>query len=435
MFYGTRRRFLSLLGPAAIAGCTTPRQSGQTPVPSPVPSSFTPRPINWESPTTSPLVDVSATVLIENLEVPWDITFAPTGDAFISERVGRISRYTADALETVVRPEDAIDAGSIPPGSDEQPWWVDGGEGGTLGIAVHPDYPDPSFVYVYYTANTSRGKQNRVARFDATASDPAGTQTQILDGVPASKIHNGGRIDFGPGGYLWVTTGDAGTERSAQQPAALAGKILRITPAGRPAPTNPELSGTADPRVYTLGHRNPQGLAWLPNGTPVITEHGPTGRDEVNRLVPGANYGWPDVRTADDYRSRTDIHPPLLNTGAGTWAPSGCVFYTGDTIPEWHNRMLVGTLAGQQVKIITLTPPGGTPPPLDGQSTRFSAAWLDDVFVATAHSVLRNELGRVRHVTTGPGGTIYAITSNRDGRAGEGFPTERDDVLVRLEPA
>lgn len=432
MASGTRRQFLALLGTAAIAGCTTPNQSEPTPDLTP---QRTPRPVNWDTPTTSPVIDVASTVLVENLEVPWDLAFTTDGSVFITERVGRVSRYSSDSLETIARPESAIDAGSIPPGSDEQPWWVDGGEGGTLGIAVHPDYPDPSFVYVYYTANTTQGKRNRVARFDARATDPVETQTRILDGIPASRIHNGGRIDFGPDGNLWVTTGDAGTKSHSQNTGSLAGKLLRVTPNGNPAPDNPELHGTSDPRVFTYGHRNPQGITWLPNGTPIVSEHGPSGRDEVSRLVPGANYGWPNVRTAKEYQAHPEIHPPLANTGGGTWAPSGCVFYTGESIAAWTNRLLIGTLRGQQVKVITLTPPDGNPPPLEGQANRFMADWFDDAFLATVHSVLRDVLGRVRHVTMSPDGSVYAITSNRDGRAGEGFPTGQDDRLVRLDPA
>lgn len=428
----TRRAFLSLLGPAVLGGCTSPRQ--------PIPTTHadgpagTPRPVNWETPITAPRVDVTPTVIIENLEIPWDLAFTETGDLFITERVGRVRRYASATLETIVHPSDAIDAGSIPPGSDDRPWWVQGGEGGTLGVAVHPTFPDPAYVYVYYTATTQRGRRNHVVRFDAHAPDPAATQQTIMDGIPAGRVHNGGRIEFGPDGYLWITTGDAGDAEQAQDTNSLAGKILRITPIGNPAPENPDLPGMSEPRVFTYGHRNPQGITWLPNETPIITEHGPAGRDEVSRLVPRANYGWPDVRSRRDYEARPGVQPPLLNTGPGTWAPSGCVFYTGDKLPSWKHRLLAGTLRDQQVKVITLTPPGSEPPSLGTTGTQFRAEWLDNTFLATAHSILQDSLGRIRQITMGPDGSVYAITSNRDGRAGEGFPTDRDDRLVRLDP-
>lgn len=388
---------------------------------------------DWQAPSTAPADDVSAHVLVENLEIPWDIAVAPDGDLFVTERTGRVNRFSAGDIETVVTPGDAIDAGALDPDSDERPWWVEGGEGGTLGVAVHPLYPDYSFVYVYYTATVDDEIANRVSRFDVSLDEPAASETVLVDGIPASNIHNGGRITFGPDGYLWVTVGDAGEGQHARDLGVLGGSVLRLQPNGEPAPDNPELGDAADPRIFTSGHRNPQGLVWLPDGTPVASEHGPTGRDEVNRLVGGADYGWPDVRDADAYRQADDVHPPLLNTGRGTaWAPTGSRFYTGDAVPSWRNRMLIGGLGSQQVVVVTLTPPGQDLPPAD-DGRRFADDWFDDAYTATAHTVLKNELGRVRHLEQGPNGELYAVTSNRDGRAKQPFPRENDDVLVRID--
>ncbi|PSQ05718.1 glucose dehydrogenase [Halobacteriales archaeon QS_6_71_20] len=378
------------------------------------------------------------TVLVENLEVPWDVSVAGNGDLFVTERVGRVSRFSDGDRDTVFAPADAIDAGSVDSEPQEMQWWVDGGEGGTLGVAAHPDYPDVSVLYVYYTATVDDGERvNRVSRFDLSADDPAATERVVVEDMPANSYHNGGRLAFGPRGYLWVTTGDAGEDALSADPGALPGSVLRVTANGEPAPDNPAVEG-GDPRVYSYGHRNPQGLVWLPDGTPVVNEHGPSGRDEVNRLVPGGNYGWPDVRTAEEYGALaedSDVRRPLVNTGGGTtWAPTGSLFYTGDAMPSWSNRMVIGGLRSQQLIVVTLSPPEADRPPLGEDGRRFDADWLDDGYTATAHPMLTDELGRVRHVEQGVDGELYAITSNRDGRSSEAFPKENHDVLVRLDP-
>jgi glucose/arabinose dehydrogenase len=389
----------------------------------------------WESPTSSPLDgDINTEIVVENLEVPWDLAFAPTGELFITERVGRIWKFDEGDISKVYEPPNAIDAGSIPPGSEDKSWWVEGGEGGLLGIAVHPAYPDPPYVYVYYTTTKFGGRKNRVVRFDAEADDPATTEEVVVKAIPGEKYHDGGRISFGPRNYLWITTGDAGVEDRSQDTSSLAGKVLRVTAEGDPAPGNPDLPGSnADPRIFSYGHRNPQGVTWLPDGTPIVTEHGPSAHDEVNVLQPGHNYGWPLAREEDAYLEHDEVHPPVVNTGNETWAPTGCIFYTGDGVPQWSNRLVVGTLKGQHLNVVTMTPPGKELPPRDDEDARlFDDDWYDRSYTATSHKTFRDEFGRVRLVTQGPDGYLYAITSNRDGRPTGDFPTDRDDVLVRL---
>ncbi|MDZ7747291.1 MAG: PQQ-dependent sugar dehydrogenase [Halobacteriales archaeon] len=382
----------------------------------------------WTAPTTNPEGEYRTEVLVENLEIPWDLSFA--GDRlFITERTGLVRVYDAGTVSDIAAPQDAIDAGSIPPGSDDASWFVKGGEGGTMGVAAHPNYPEPPLVYVYYTAEASNDIENRLAYLDASAENPA-ANSKVLLRTPASNIHNGGRIAFGPANYLWVTTGDAGDSALAADPASLAGKILRLTPEGKPAPDNP---GFDAPEVYTMGHRNPQGIDWLPDLTPIIDEHGP-GPDELNRLIAGADYGWPAARRPDSYTG-TDYHRPLASGAVAkiTWAPSGATFHTGDVEPL-SGRYLVGALAGQQLVVFTLTRDGEMPP-LGETGVRYDADWLDAEYTVTSHTLLTDELGRIRHLETGPDGALYAITSNRDGRAGEGFPRETDDVLVRITAA
>lgn len=385
----------------------------------------------WTAPTESPEVELTTEVLVENLEIPWDLSFATDGELFITERTGRLLRYQSGEVVAATRPPDAIDAGALPPGSDEDSWWVEGGEGGTMGTTVHPNYPDVPMVYVYYTADAHGGLVNRLAAIDVTDDDPGANATTLLE-TPADSYHNGGRITFGPANYLWVTTGDAGQESLAADPSSLAGKILRLTPTGEPAPDNPDLGSGADPRVFTLGHRNSQGIAWLPDATPVISEHGGP-PDEVNVLTAGDDYGWPSTRQPDEYAG-SRYHPPVASSavqGDG-WPPAGAVFYTGDSVPAFRNRFLVGSLRAQRLKVFTLTPSGDDLPPLGDTGVRYDGAWLDDSYTATSHDLLADDLGRIRHVEQGPNGDLYAITSNRDGRATGPFPTERDDRLVRI---
>jgi len=442
----TRRRLLAALGASAgatgLAGCTgfvgggtDTRTPTATPTPQPTDgledwAGYDP---DWEAPTTSPLEGVEFEPVVTKLKVPWDFAFAPNDDLFVTERVGRILRVDGER-EVLAEPEAVVDASAIDPG-DEGGWWSTGGEDGLLGIAVHPSYPDEPYVYAYYTypdQDAPEGKYNRVVRYDVTAEDVTGTEETIVDGIPANQYHNGGRIAFGPRGHLWVTCGDGGQPDRSGDPSFLGGKILRVLPNGDPAPENPEWDD-GDRRVFTVGHRNPQGVTWLPDGTTVVTEHGPSGHDEVNVLERGADYGWPDARTAEQYRG-TDVHRPVVNTGNETWAPSGCVFYTGEAVPAWRNRLLIGALKGMHVNAVTLSPPDAELPPLEGgDARRFDADWMDQRFVATSHKLFRNELGRVRYVGQGPDGNAYALTSNRDGRAGdEAFPREVDDVLVRF---
>jgi len=431
----TRRSFLIGSALAASAGClaTGPEYDVEHSL-----TAWTGYAPDWTAPRDAPTTDVTTEVLVENLEIPWDLSFAPDGTLYLTERVGRIRRFDGDGLATVAEPDAVIDAGSVPAEPDDDPnweaWWVPGGEGGLLGVAVHPAHPAAPYVYAYYTTRVDGRRVNRVVRFDVTADDPATTTEVVVDDIPANAHHNGGRIRFGPENYLWITTGDAGEKRRAQDGDFLGGKVLRVTPTGEPAPGNPDIYEWDD-RIYTVGHRNPQGIAWLPDGTPLATEHGPNARDELNVLQTGANYGWPTARAPGSYAG-TSFGRPLLSTdpNAPSWAPTGATFYTGDAIPSWTNRLVFGELMGQHVAVATLTPAGTPLPPVRG-GVRFDADWLNGDWTVTAHRLLP-ELGRVRHVAQAPNGDLYAVTSNRDGRAhGTAFPRPRDDILVRIHPA
>jgi glucose/arabinose dehydrogenase len=393
---------------------------------------------DWQPPDSSPLdASLETETLVENLEIPWDVSFAASGELFFSERVGGISRYDAGDVETVTESADVIDhASSVSPDEKEADWWGGGSEGGQLGIALHPGYPDPPVLYGYYTYRAGpEAYRNRLVYYDI---ENDAEETVIVDDVPGHRIiHNGGRLGFGPRNYLWVTTGDANREEAAGDPNSLAGTVLRLNPDGTVPEDNP---GEGDPRVYSYGHRNPQSISWLPDGTPITSEHGPSSRDEVNVVEGGGNYGWPAVRSAPDddgafesYDARDDVTPPLVQTGGGTtWAPSGGVFYTGNDVPALRNRFLVGGLVSQRLNVVSIYERRA--PNIGGK--RHDSEWLYPAYDAVTHSLFEDELGRIRHVEQGPDGALYAITSNRDGRSAhpeeDTFPRQGDDRLVRI---
>ena len=266
------------------------------------------------------------------------------------------------------------------------------GEGGLLGITVHPDFASNQFIYLYYTYQVGENLANRVVRFrkkDKTLLD----KQIIIDNIPAASIHNGGRIKFGPDRLLYITTGDASVPDLAQDRDSLAGKILRLNddgtiPTGNPFPDSP---------VYSFGHRNPQGLAWDAEGRLWATEHGSSATDELNLIQPGNNYGWPIIR--GDEKS-AGLESPVIHSGGDTWAPSGLTFFDGFLF-----------FAG-----------------LRGQSLYQVAIKNEEV---TLRRHLNRNFGRLRHVLIGPDNLLYVLTSNRDGR---GVPTAEADQLIRINP-
>lgn len=447
-----RRRFLLAVGAAATAGagCVSGDPNGDDSTPSPEPEpvdseldlsvdhdvdSWDRYDPDWKAPDTSPLdAELGTETVIENLEVGWDLEFAADGELFVSERVGRISRYASGELDAVVTPEDVIDHAASIENPEENDWWGGGSEGGLLGIALHPNYPNVPVLYAFYTYRAgAEDYRNRLVFYDL---DNANDETVVIDDIPGHRIvHNGARLAFGPRNYLWVTTGDANVEDLPQDTGRLGGKVLRLKPDGTPPAENP---GLADPRVYSYGHRNPQAVTWLPDGTPLVSEHGPGARDEVQILEAGGNYGWPTVRGGPDdeewgsYTDHDDVVSPLVNTGAATtWAPTGGVFYTGEAVPALRNRFVSGGLLSQRLNVVSIY--DEEPPDIGG--TRYTDDWLHPGYDAVAHPLFEDELGRIRHVEQAPDGALYAVTSNRDGRAEGPFPTPEDDRLVRIVQA
>lgn len=357
--------------------------------------------------TDYPELGVRVQTVADGLAVPWSIDWLPDGTAIFTERGGTVS-VIRDGLP---EPEAVLSIG------------VGGGaEGGLLGVAVDPDFGDNGYVYLYYTYNDPFSPPyNRIERYTyhdgsgdggAAAAGPArlGDAHIILDKIPASSWHDGGRIQFGPDGMLYAATGDAIVPDLSQDASSLAGKILRMDRDGG-APADNPWEGSL---VYSMGHRNPQGMDWDYDGRMIITEHGPSGRlgvghDEINVVESGRNYGWPVV-IGDGAGGGTPYENPAFHTGGSTWAPSGAEFYESDVIPEWQGRYFVATLLGRTLQMVQLGPGGA---------------------VASHEPLFEGEFGRLRDVQTGPDGHLYVLTSNRDGR---GAPAPEDDRILRIAP-
>ncbi len=299
--------------------------------------SFIPAASAQEYPELGVMVDTVA----ENLLVPWSMDWLPDGTILFTERGGDL-RAIRDGM-LVPEPLVSVHGSSA--------------EGGMLGVAVDPDFEENGYIYIYYTYSEFISTANKVVRYQL-ANGVATEDKVLVEGIPGGGVHNGGRIQFGPDQRLYVTTGDAGNPGAAQNLDSLAGKILRINPDG----TIPEDNPYGNSPVWSIGHRNPQGMDWDESGNMVATEHGPSGErgfahDEINVIIPGTNYGWPEI--AGD-ESADGMQGPILHTGFDTWAPSGAEFYDGHRIPEWTGKYFVATLRGSHLHVIDLDLQNGT---------------------------------------------------------------------------
>ena len=309
------------------------------------------------------------------LQVPWGVAFLPGGDALVAERTtGRILRVPAGG-----RPREVMRLAGADTGA---------GEGGLLGLAVSPSYARDGLVYAYYTSATD----NRIVRFRL-----GGPEEPVLTGLERAFFHDGGRIAFAPDGMLYAGTGDAGDSANAQDRASLNGKILRLRPDGGIPDDNP-FRGSP---VWSVGHRNVQGLAWDRAGRLWETELGENKVDEINLVRPGRNYGWPRVEGEGDTKDGRYTNP-LVTWPTAEASPSGAAVAGG--------ALFVGALRGERLWRV----------PLDGARAGAPRALLDGRF------------GRLRTVAVAPDGALWVTTSNRDGR---GSPAGDDDRIIRVEPA
>jgi glucose/arabinose dehydrogenase len=333
--------------------------------------------VAWRGWFVEPTVDGAPSVTLptgavetvaSGLEAPWGLAFLPDGRALVTER-DSTRLLTVDAEGEVAEVQRITGA---------EP----GGEGGLMGVAVSPTYAEDRWVYLYYTT----ASDNRIARLRlGERPEP------ILTGIPRAGNHNGGRIAFGPDGMLYAGTGDAGERDTAQDRESLGGKILRLTPTGQPAPGNP----FADSPVYSYGHRNVQGLAWDRSGQLYATEFGQNRYDELNRIEAGANYGWPEVEGPG---GRGRFTEPVATWATDDASPSGLAIA--------DERAYLACLRGRKVYQISLR--GDDP-----------------------QALLDGEYGRLRHIEPAPDGSLWVLTSNRDGR---GNPGPDDDRILRLVP-
>jgi glucose/arabinose dehydrogenase len=338
-----RRTLLALTASAALAAYTLAAASAHTAAPQ-------------ADPPTPTVTDV----LADGIGVPWGMDFLPDGSALVTDRDSALIRQvTPDGTVTEV--------GTVP---DVEP----DGEGGLLGLAISPTYETDQLVYVYYTAPGD----NRIARmtYDGTT---LGEPEVILTGIDKASIHNGGRIEFGPDGMLYAGTGDAANSDHSQDPESLNGKILRMTPDGGVPGDNP----TAGSLVYSMGHRNVQGLTWDPDGRLWASELGQNTWDELNLIEPGANYGWPICEGA--------CGDPAYVDPKATWTPAEA---SPSGLAYAQNTLWMASLRGQRMWAVPIA--GGE---VDGDPV--------DFFV--------NEYGRIRAIEPAPDGSLWVAT-NTDGQ-------------------
>ncbi|MEV4443072.1 PQQ-dependent sugar dehydrogenase [Streptomyces sp. NPDC049577] len=325
-------------------------------------------------------VEVVRTVATK-LSSPWGVAALPGGDLLVGSRdTGRIVQVSA-------RDGGRTELGTVPGVVHQE-------EGGLLGLALSPGYGSDHQLYAYFTTDSD----NRIARLRVDDRQPPGRRLgapdTILRGIPKGPIHNGGRIAFGPDGMLYAGTGETGAHRElAQDAGSLGGKILRVTPDGRPAPGNPRPGSP----VYSSGHRNVQGLAWDAGGRLWATEFGQDTWDELNLIQPGGNYGWPAVEGRAGRRGYLD---PAEQWRPADASPSGLACVKGS--------LWMAALRGERLWRVPLA--GSRP-------------------AAAPQDFLRGTYGRLRTVLPAPDGGLWLTTSNTDGR---GRPTAEDDRLLLL---
>ncbi|CAG9621683.1 PQQ-dependent sugar dehydrogenase [Sutcliffiella rhizosphaerae] len=311
-------------------------------------------------------------VLAIELQIPWSI--AKAGETiFISERQGTIVKVEEDGTET--RNDVQVNEPVLAYG-----------EGGFLGLALHPDFNNTKLAFAYHTYGTEQNVRNRIIQIRYNEEDGWKEENVLLDDIPGAIHHNGGRLMVGPDNKLYATVGDVNVPESAQDQDSLSGSILRLNLDG----TVPEDNPFSNSYVYSYGHRNPQGIAWEPE-TKVMyaSEHGPSAHDEINIIEPGKNYGWP-VIIGDEEAEGMEV--PLFHSYEQTWAPSGMVFN--------NEKLYVANLRGEAIRGFDLT---------DMEESIF---WEGN--------------GRIRDIFL-DGNQLYFVTNNTDGR---GNPSPDDDQLI-----
>jgi glucose/arabinose dehydrogenase len=318
------------------------------------------------------------------LDTPWGLAFLPDGTAIVTERdTGRVLLLSGDTRGITGGSAEVTELGRIRQVSEPTD------EAGLLGVAVSPDFADDHRLWFYVT--TENDSRVVTTTFDDGRIGPV---RPVLTGIPTGWIHDGGRLEFGPDGYLYVSTGETGNGELAPDRSSLGGKVLRITRDGAPAPGNPD----PDSPVWSWGHRNIQGLAFDDTGALWASEFGANRYDELNLISPGRNYGWPSVEGKGGGAGLVD---PQLVWSTDEASPSGLAFADG--------HLWMAALRGERLWRVRIT---------DGRATEAEAFFIGD------H-------GRMRTVVTSPSGDLWVTTSNRDGR---GQPRVGDDRILVVRP-
>ncbi len=319
--------------------------------------------------------------VLSNLRAPWEIVWGPDGNIYMTEFNGRISRVDPDQqVQTVLL--------------ERVPNLHNSGEAGLLGMTLAPDFETSREMFVAYTYRTGQNVRLKVSRFNVE-DDTLSNQTDIIADINGAGVHNGCRLMFGTDGYLYVTTGDASNGSLAQQLGVLNGKVLRLTRDGAPAPGNPWNS-----EVWSIGHRNAQGLALGPNGLLYSSEHGASSDDEINIIERGRNYGWPTVEgfcdevTETTFCADSNVKEPIGIVWTPTIAPGQLIYYNGDLFPQWKHHLL---LCGMKDRSIVDLPLNEARTMVTGQS-----------------NIIKDTYGRTRAICQSPQGRIFFCSSNHD---------------------
>jgi glucose/arabinose dehydrogenase len=348
---------------------------------------------------------VRVEVVAGGLEAPWDLAWTPDGRLFVTERPGRVRVIAGGALAPA--PWITFDVART-------------GEAGLMGMAVDPDFASSPWLYFALTVRDAGGDlENRVVRV-REENGRAGRVEVVIDHLPGGRVHDGCQLAFGPDGKLYIATGETWAREIAQDPTNLGGKILRLDADGSIPADNP--FGPESP-VWSLGHRNPQGLAFDPaTGRLWATEHGPSGEwwgvrghDELNLIAAGKNYGWPIAVGAPGLAGYVD---PVLVFPKRHLPPAGIVVCSGRAVPAWSGDLFFASLRGETLVRVVLD-----------RETRTRPVRVERLFETDFGDGL---YGRLRAVGEGPDGALYFGTSNRDGR---GDPAREDDRILRIVAA
>lgn len=341
--------------------------------------------------------EVDTASIVSGLDTPWEILWGPDDHIWMTERFGRVSRFDPETGEL----KQILDISNT---VHEQ------SEAGLLGMALDPGFESNNRVYLVYNYLDGSNIKERLVRYIYEGGELV-NETILLDDIGGSGNHNGSRIAFGSEGNIFLTTGDAVNASQAQDKNSLNGKILRINPDGSIPSDNPDPASY----IWTLGHRNPQGLVFSPSDILYSSEHGPSNDDEMNIIEKGRNYGWPDVQgycndaNEIEFCNTHNVKEPIA-AWTPTLATAGIDYYDHSSIPEWQNSIIMTTLKASRVVVLNLSGDGMS---VDNQVPYFQDWW-----------------GRLRDVCVSPDGRIFISTSNRDGR---GDVDPGDDRIIELK--